>query len=383
MGRRKKSSTTHDMEVDQSEATSSGAEALYTDDDTLYLEEETVTNTYDREYESLDIDAYTEKIKVEIINEIDEHVNNKPVKGLNLEFDLIHVDAPIANALRRILIAEVPTMAIEKVYLYQNTTCLQDEVLCHRLGLLPIYADPNKFKFPSKPFVPANEEGVDPDEEPAGNPEENLIFKVQVKCTKKKNPPENSTDPTALYENAVVYTDAFEWIPLGDQINEFGRDPPRMVHKDIIVVKMRPGHELEASCHCVKGIGRDHAKFSPVATASYRLLPMIKLKKNITGEQAERLQKCFSDGVIALYEEKGTVVAKVADARKDTCSRNVFRFDDLKELVEMKRKKDHFIFSVESTGAMKSHELVVEACHVMQKKIETLKEALKAKLGVH
>jgi hypothetical protein len=44
MGRRKKSSTTHEMEVDQSEATSSGAEALYTDDDTLYLEEETVTN---------------------------------------------------------------------------------------------------------------------------------------------------------------------------------------------------------------------------------------------------------------------------------------------------------------------------------------------------
>jgi DNA-directed RNA polymerases I and III subunit RPAC1 len=114
------------------------------------------------------------------------------------------------------------------------------------LGLLPIYADPKKFKFPSKPFVPANEEGVDPDEEPAGNPEENLIFKIQVKCTKKKNPPENSTDPTALYENAVVYTDAFEWIPLGDQTNKFGGDPPRMVHKDIIVVKMRPGHELEA-----------------------------------------------------------------------------------------------------------------------------------------
>jgi DNA-directed RNA polymerase alpha subunit len=55
----------------------------------------------------LDIDAYTEKIKVEIINELDEHVNNKTVKGLNLEFDLIHVEAPIANALRRILIAEV------------------------------------------------------------------------------------------------------------------------------------------------------------------------------------------------------------------------------------------------------------------------------------
>lgn len=43
-----------------------------------------------------------------------------------------------------------------------------------------------------------------------------------------------------------------------------------MVHDDILVAKMRPGQQIEASCHAVKGIGRDHAKFSPVATATYR-----------------------------------------------------------------------------------------------------------------
>lgn len=39
------------------------------------------------------------------------------------------------------------------------------------------------------------------------------------------------------------------------------------------------------------------------------------------------------------------------------------------------------LVSVESTGALKSHELVVEACNVMQTKIRTLQEAFKAKLG--
>ena len=62
-----------------------------------------------------------------------------------MEFDLIGVDAAIANAFRRILLAEVPTMAIEDVYIWNNTSVIQDEVLAHRLGLIPIKADPAKF----------------------------------------------------------------------------------------------------------------------------------------------------------------------------------------------------------------------------------------------
>lgn len=58
---------------------------------------------------------------------------------------MIGVDAAIANALRRIIIAEIPTMAIEKVYIYNNTSLIQDEVLSHRLGLIPLRADPMKF----------------------------------------------------------------------------------------------------------------------------------------------------------------------------------------------------------------------------------------------
>lgn len=45
---------------------------------------------------------------------------------------MIGVDASFANAVRRILIAEVPTMAIEDVYIAKNTSIIQDEVLAHR-----------------------------------------------------------------------------------------------------------------------------------------------------------------------------------------------------------------------------------------------------------
>jgi DNA-directed RNA polymerase I and III subunit RPAC1 len=60
--------------------------------------------------------------------------------------DIQGIDSAMANAIRRILIAEVPTMAIERVDLWQNTSVLPDEVLAHRLGLIPILADPAKFE---------------------------------------------------------------------------------------------------------------------------------------------------------------------------------------------------------------------------------------------
>ncbi|MFH4983809.1 hypothetical protein AB6A40_010518 [Gnathostoma spinigerum] len=132
------------------------------------------------------------------------------------------------------------------------------------------------------------------------------------------------------------------------------------------------------SCHCVKGIGRDHAKFSPVATASYRLLPVITLKRQFCGKQAEIVKDSFSKGVIGIGKDG---VAFVKDARSDACSRNILRHEELAKDIELSRRKDHFIFSVESTGALKSSELVTEACKVMEEKCHRLKEALLSKLG--
>lgn len=68
-------------------------------------------------------------------------------------------------------------------------------------------------------------------------------------------------------------------------------------------------------------LGKDHAKFSPVATASYRLLPEITLLEPVEGEKAERLQRCFLPGVIDLEDHKGTneclcVVVDVDGARR-------------------------------------------------------------------
>ncbi|CAN8000656.1 unnamed protein product [Ixodes hexagonus] len=276
---------------------------------------------------------------------------------MTMEFDMVGVNPAIANAIRRILLAEVPTMAPDKVFMYNNTSIVQDEVLAHRIGLVPFNIDPRMFEY--------REKGCE------GSPEDTVEFELNVKCTKNPHAPKDATTPDELYKDHVVYTRHLTWTPLGSQAEIFGNKPPRPVYDDIILAKLRPGQEIDLKLHCMKGTGQDHAKFSPVATASYRLLPEITLLREVRDEQAERLQGCFAKGVIELDETgDGHKVARVADARADTCSRNVFQYDDLKDAVELTRVKDHFIFSVESTGAYPPDLLVTEAIKVLMAKCQ-------------
>uniref|UniRef100_A0A8C9FUM7 RNA polymerase I and III subunit C n=1 Tax=Pavo cristatus TaxID=9049 RepID=A0A8C9FUM7_PAVCR len=183
------------------------------------------------------------------------------------------------------------------------------------------------------PF-PGDEEGTEID---------TLQFQLKIKCSRNPQAAKESSDPNELYFNHKVYSKHMTWVPLGNQTDLFPDADFRPVHDDILIALLRPGQEIDVLMHCVKGIGKDHAKFSPVATASYRLLPDITLLQPIEDEAAETLQKCFSPGVIEIQNIKGKKVARVANARLDTFSREVFRHEGLKNLVRLARVRNHYI----------------------------------------
>ena len=375
------------------------------------------------------------------------NVLERPSKN-ELVFELIGVDVSFANALRRIMIAEIPTMALEHVYLWNNSGLIHDEVLSHRLGLVPLNVDPRLF----------DEYGHDVDEngELAATDRNTIVFRLNVVCgkndidderiQKKKNSQwkaeglvsgydveeaqrkgieekvtakkgddgeimkEEVEEPSVM--NLIIadkaaadaaasnlnqsstpidtphrpftkhiYTRDLLWCPQGDQLARFPLHSSgvgsgvgggiRPLHEDILLAKLRPGQVIELEAHARKGIGKDHAKWSPVATASYRLMPSIEVVKPIYDELAEELVNWFEPGVFKLEQtnEAGhRVKAVLVNPYACTMSRNFMRNSILKESIKMSRIPNHFIFSVESVGMMEPGIIVAEALNVLKNK---------------
>lgn len=332
----------------------------------IKLEEMEVSNTYSSAfpgtYENYDDSWNFDEFKKNFKIDIKKYSKDK----FEMEFDMIGIDAALANAFRRILLAEVPTMAIEKVYMSNNTSCIQDEVLAHRLGLIPLKANPDAFKFKANP-----------DDEPTE--EDTLEYELKVKCKVAKN---GSKEDKASYIDSKVLSGHIKWLPIGNQASKFKEDDVKPFHSDILLAKLNPGQEIDLKLVAVKGIGKDHAKFSPVATAYYRMLNEIKLNGNFYDDDAEKLKSCFSPGVIELVEDPnkdGRKKAVVKNPRLDMCSRQVFMHDEFKNLVELYKIRDHFIFSIESTGAVSAENLMKEAIEILMRKSQTLLNEINSK----
>jgi DNA-directed RNA polymerase I and III subunit RPAC1 len=103
-----------------------------------------------------------------------------------------------------------------------------------------------------------------------------------------------------------VFSSSLIWEAQGTQEERFPR-PAAPVHADILVAKLAPGQRIELECHAVKGVGRDHAKFSPVATATYRLLPSITLStaKPFVDDEADALVAKCPVGVFDIEDIAG------------------------------------------------------------------------------
>jgi DNA-directed RNA polymerase I and III subunit RPAC1 len=330
-----------------------------------------------------------------------------------LVFEMIGVDVSFANALRRILISEVPTVAIETVFIWDNTSIVHDEVLAHRMGLIPIDVDARYFEEYEEEEVPEGD-GVTAaaQGEMAGaqnaTDRNTIVFKLAVTCKRSDAKASRAEDNEFSVDDSVVgnneeledaakeaaiaqriaiqtpnrpytkhiYSSDLEWVPQGDQATYFTNIRP--VHEDILIAKLRPGQAIELEAHARKSIGKDHAKYSPVATAAYRLMPQIEIVKPVYDDLAEELVHLLEPGVFTLVkttksDPKGTKVkAKVTNPYACTMSRNFMRNPVLAESIKMTRIPNHVIFSVESVGMAPPAVLVAEALRVLQGKCQRL-----------
>jgi DNA-directed RNA polymerases I and III subunit RPAC1 len=215
--------------------------------------------------------------------------------------------------------------------------------------------------------------------EEAASEKNTVIFKLDITCKR-------SGDKVL---NEKVMSGDFIWLPNGSEIPEesgarfassqqsLGEAAPSMVHDDILVAKLRPGQSIVLEAHCVKGIGKEHAKWSPVSTAWYRLYPEIRIIKEASQEVAEQLVEA-APGLFFMDPRSGKLC--VAEARKHEKLiekvRTMQEKEEIAECIQVLKRKDHFIFTIESTGIIPPKELLIQAIEILQAKAAGLIEKL-------
>lgn len=165
-------------------------------------------------------------------------------KIVNAEDNYLRVSIPgddfvLLNTLRKIILNEIPSMAITSVYITENTSSLVDEVLGHRIGLLHLFAADSDF---------SNYEDDDLYDE-----RNSIQFNLNVIYTPEKN--------------RVLASDLI-WIPEGKQ-EKYLTLTPRVVNKGSVICRLAYGQRVELSAYATKGCGKVHSKFNVVSTCYY------------------------------------------------------------------------------------------------------------------
>lgn len=255
----------------------------------------------------------------------------KDKKTGTVSFLLKDSTVAFANTLRRTIIHEVPTMAIELVTFTKNSSVLYDEMIAHRLGLIPLKTDLKSYEFPQA---------------------EQDIKERNAKCTlsltlKAKGP---CTVTAAQLES---------------------KDPKVVpVFPDTPIVKLLKGQEIELEAIAVLGRGREHIKWAP-GIAWYKYKPVIEVERNPDNP------KYVADGCPkSVFEVKnGKLLINKDNAL--SCDLNGECVERSEGAIKLNEKDTDFVFSVEPFGQLPAAEIVNEALDIMQQKITMFADLLK------
>ena len=255
--------------------------------------------------------------------------------GNRIRFIVEGVSPAFINSLRRTIMAEVPTMAIDEVVIVENNSVLFDEMLAHRLGLIPLTTPEGKYGF-----------SEDCDCQGVGCPKCNVTF------TLKKEAGEGI---------AVVYSGDFE-----------SSDPEVVpVSPDIVIIRLVPRQRIEIEVFAKMGTGKDHAKWQPVTVSAYKYC----MEFDFDSEKCTLCEDCIEACPKQILKREGDEIVCIdplactlCDACAEACD-----FDAIK----INENDTKFIFTVEGLGCIPPESIVRQAAQILIKKSQELEEQMK------
>lgn len=259
-----------------------------------------------------------------------------------LRFLLTGTNHAYANALRRAMLSEVPAMAIEDVIIIENTSVLYDEIIAHRLGLIPLKTDLDAYVL-----------------------SEDCDCKSELGCSKCRA--SFTLEAQAEDDPVMVYSSALK--PEGDVTPVSGNIP---------IVKLGPTQKLNLEVYARLGRGIEHAKWQPVSACAYKYLPKITINEENLANPEEVISICPTDVYASDAQNKITVRDEMACTLCMDCVEKAVPVD-VKKAFPLKVEGDDtsFVFYVESTGALPTKRVVTEAAKVLDRKASMLDDVIK------
>jgi DNA-directed RNA polymerase subunit D len=265
----------------------------------------------------------------------------KKDKNGRCTFELTGITPAFANALRRVVAEDVPTMAIHDVELLKNNSVLYDEIIAHRLGLIPLTTDLKGYELPPADSQPT-EVGAHGSAASVA-PEGEFIAKSMVHLTLKAKGP------------GMVYASELK-----------SKDPKiKPVFGEMPIVNLLKGQELELQAVAVLGTGKQHVKWTPG-------LGWYRYKAKITVNNA-------SKELAAFIHKFPPQVVKDGKIDKAAIEKNEL-FDAVdgvnEDIVKVDYDQSTIIFTIEPWGQLSAKEIVSTAFEILSKKFSDVADKL-------
>src|SRR3989338_4222856 len=232
-----------------------------------------------------------------------------------------------ANTIRRLILEEVPTLAVEEIEIKDNGSALFDEMLGLRLGLIPIKTDLKSYTI--KDQCKCDGAGCAQCE-----------LKITLKAGKK----------------GYVYAGEAE-----------STDPKcTFVYEKMPVTKLLAKQKLDVTMTAILGRGKEHSKWAP-GWAFYKKEPLLKVG-NV--KDPELIAKASTDGVLILKGSKIQI-----DDEKVYESYLLEYYAELNKAITLEYT-ENFIFTLESWGQLTSKEILNQSADILIEKIEELEKLI-------
>jgi len=246
---------------------------------------------------------------------------------MKLSFLVRGIAPYFANSIRRAIIEEVPTLAIEEVEFRDNSSILYDETIAHRLGLVPLKTDIKSYTYYQD--CKCKGEGC---------------AHCQTKLTLK-------TGKIGMVTAADLKSKDKDVAP---------------INPGIPLTKLIKGQSIELEATAVMGKGKEHSKWAPGHIYYYN---EAKITVNNDDKLLEQYKAKYPPQI---FDKNGKIDRSLINTPEliDAC-------DGISKLVDIEKKEDSFIFVLESWGQLAPKTIILEALEQIKTQLNELAQKIK------